>query len=378
MPLANKVAQVMKKNHYTNSILEVIKPWYLKFQGLPQILSHYSLLHLYKFSIFHRFLYPERLYIFLTTRCNLRCFICRREDYIGSDIDFENLKILKNAIKYSKIVNLTGWGEATIYPKFPQVLEYIYSINPNNNLIELTTNGTRLSEAIAILLNGHLSFLQISLNAATDETYNRDMKNGDFLKTLTNIKKFLNALEDEAKEKIDLHFVAHTENFREIPKFVELAHELGIPSVSIGQYLVGCEEHRQFSLINVKDDYNNIISRAEARGKELDVRVVAPKFSNDLYLEKSILEFTAPPCLSPFNECFIQPDGDVGVCCYAGAESMGNAFKVSFESIWFGEKYHRLRQNRFFKACRRCIPNVSFDDPRAHITEHFKTESDLK
>jgi len=374
MPLANKVAKIMKKNYYTNSILELIKPWYLNRPVPSKICHHYGLLYLYKLSIFHRFLYPHKLFIFLTTRCNLRCFICRRENFVCQDMDFEKLKILKNAIKYSKIINVTGWGEPTIYPKFSQVLKYIYSLNPNKNLIELATNGTHLSEETALLLNGHLYAMQISLNAATKETYNRDMKNGDFLKTITSIKKFLDALESEEKEKIELHFVAHTENFREIPKFVELAHDLGIHTISVGQYLVGCEEHKQFSLVTVKEEYNDVIIKSRTRGKELNIGVYAPNFSNDLCRA----ETNIPPCESPFTECLINPDGDVGICCYGSSpKCMGNAFTESFESIWFGERYHRLRKHRFFESCKRCVPNVSFDDPRAHMTDTLKQENGL-
>jgi len=87
--------------------------------------------------------YPSTLAIFLTTNCNLRCFICRREGFKGQNLEFENIFKLINPIRFAKTIDLTGWGEPFIYPKFVEILDFIYSINPMK-LIQITTNGTRL------------------------------------------------------------------------------------------------------------------------------------------------------------------------------------------------------------------------------------------
>jgi len=366
MKLDKKIATIMRKNNYTNIISNIIKPLYNKYKILyDNIFLKYGLLYLYKFPVFHKFLYPKRLYIYLTSKCNLRCFICLRtyNNYIGKDIKFDDLRKIERAIKYAKIINLTGWGEATIYPKFKQTLEHIYSINPNKNLIEIITNGTCLSKEIASLLNGHLYSLTISLNAATEETYNRDMKNGNFIKTINNIKIFMNSLNDNEKDKINLHFVAHTENFKEIPQFINLAHELNISSVTVGQYLVCHDEHKKFSLFNIKQEYNNIILQSEKQAKDLNVFLGAQKFSN----QSDIKDFTSQFCFYPFSECIVHPNGNIKVCCYSGSDdNMGNTFETTFETIWFGKRYNKLRNHRFLSKCEKCLINVSFDDPNAH------------
>lgn len=378
MGMLENVGRIMKKNYYTNIILNIITPIYVRINKFVYA-SVNNLLrsHLYKFHFTRRFAYPRLISIFLTTRCNLRCFICRRENFVGQDLEFENIYKLKNAIKYAKVIDLTGWGEATLYPKFEQVLNYIYSINPRKDLIQLTTNGTRLSDKIARLLNGRLHLLIISLNAATEETYNRDMKNGNFKKTIGNIKSFINALNNDEKNKVSLHFVAHTENFKEIPKFVELAHDLGISDISIGQYIINIKEHSRYSLLNVKNEYNAVIDLAIERGKLLNVKVQAPKFINNLE-NNSPQQQNSTTCFSPFNECFIEIGGDVKPCCFSGNYSMGNAYINTFESIWFGPQYNKLRKVRYLDACKRCVPFVPFDDLKAHLTENFKQEDDIK
>ena len=314
-----------------------------------------------------KYRYPSLLSIFLTTRCNLRCFVCRREGFKGQDLEFDNLYKLQRPIRYARTIDLTGWGEPLLYPRFEEVLKFIYSLNPSKNLISITTNGTKLSAQVAKLLNGHLNRVIISLNAATAETYNRDMRYGDFDRTLAAVKDFMFGLDVPERRKVGLHFVAHTENFREIPEFVSLARDLGISSVSIGQYLVHVPEHRRYSLLYIKEAYNEVIEQARELGAELGVTVAARQF----FVEQ---EVSPQECQSPFNECFIEVDGSVGPCCFCGSYRIGNVCQTDFESVWFGKSYRRLRKKRYLPACQNCMPFIPFDDYGAHFTAYLKEE----
>lgn len=314
-------------------------------------------------------LYPKTVAIFLTTRCNLRCFICRPEGFKGSDVDFDNLRKLEQAIKYAETIDLTGWGEPFLYPQMSDVLSYIYSINPRNNLIQITSNGSLLSRRIAKLLVGHLKLLTISLNAATPETYATYMKY-NFAVTLANIREFLSELPPEDRGKIRLHFVAQTETFREIPLFVELARELGVSTVTIGNYIVARKDHLKYALINVKDEYNRIMDESVALGATYGIEVLGRTF----FHERQTSFNPDRNCLDPFNAIFILPDGTVGPCCFALEEVMGNAYENDFESVWFGEKYRALRKRRNLPPCKKCVPFIQFDNPYAHINSVIKTK----
>lgn len=315
--------------------------------------------------------YPSFLSIFLTTRCNLKCFICNRDDFKGEDLKFENVYKLVNAIKNAKKVDLTGWGECLLYPRFNDVLEYIYSLNSNKDLIFITTNGTRLSEHTADLLNGHLNMLIISLNAATAETYNRDMKNGNFDKTLSAIRAFLSKLEPQELYKVKLHFVAHSENIHEIPEFVDLAKRLGIAAVSIGHFLISRPKNFRYSLLHVKDQYNLAVDQALNLGRKLGVFVTARKFYSEGPRPNN-------ECRSPFEQCFIGVDGKVSPCCFSGGHYMGNVYETSFEDVWFGEEYRKLREKRYLSCCRTCVPFTPFDEDNAHFTAHFKETDEFE
>ena len=353
---------------------------YIRFERFAAQILQYkailiqNLLFKYPVSLFKNypgFLYPKELFIFLTTRCNIRCFICRRENHVAEDLVFADIYRLEHAIKNASIIDLTGWGEPLIYPKFKEVLHYIYSINAKPNLIRITTNGTLLSGEIAQLLTGHLNKVTISLNAATKETYNRDMKHADFHRTTDNIRSFVMAVSSRDISSLWLHFVAHTENYKEIPEFVRLASSLHIKNVTIGNYLVGRADHARYSLMLVKDDYNRVVSQAWDLSLKLGINLFARKF----HVEKAI-----PPqlCTDPYIQCFVLPNGDVGPCCYAGNSVMGNVFKTSFEDVWFGEAYRALRRSRHLPACKHCTPYVVLDDPNAHFVESLKQSDEIR
>ncbi len=322
------------------------------------------------FGRYPGFLYPEALSLCLTTRCNLRCFICRRENFRGRDMAFESLRVMENAIRHASVIDLTGWGECLLYPRFEEVVRTVYALNGRRDLIRIATNGTLLTEGLGRLLSGRLRRLVVSLNAADADTYRRDMRPGDFHKTLGNISAFLGGLEGAARGKVVLKFVAHAGNFREIPDFVRLARDMGLSEVTVGQYLVDIPEHHGFTLLNVRDEYNDVIGRAEALGRELGVAVVARSFGRET-------PRAAPACRDPFDSCFVEVDGRVGPCCFCGAYRIGNAFEDGFEAVWFGAEYRRLRRERHLPACRTCAPFIPFDDPRAHFTAYFKEKAEF-
>lgn len=315
--------------------------------------------------------YPKLLHISLTTSCNLKCFICRSKSFKPEQMEFSNIYKLETPIRRAETIGLTGWGEVFIYPKFKEVIKYIYSLNSRENLINIATNGTLLSEEHAALLSGHLQSLRVSMNGATSRTYARMMRGGDLETTISKVKNFKQALREEDKKKVSLHFVACTRNFREIPALVSIARDLGLSSVSIGHYVVPLAKHARYSLLRVKREYNDTVNEAQVLGEQWGINVWARKF-----FEEGPTKINN--CTAPYNECYILPNGDVDACCYAGHVKLGNVYESGFEKVWFGKKYSRLRRVRHLPACKKCSAFIPLDDYHAHFsaaclrTEEFK------
>lgn len=344
--------------------------------------------------------YPKKLTIALTDRCNLKCFICSRDEAEqswnskGVHMGPAELHKMENAIRYAEMISLSGFGETFLYPQLPEVLDYIYALNPRDNLIMFISNGTALSYAHGKKLGSRLRELVISLNAANPDAYQRDMHpevnrldyegNPDprvrlekldgrglsqFGKTCGKIRDFLRALEPTDRAKVRLHYVVHRDNMSEMEDFVLLARELGCSTVGFYQYMVTQESRIKYSIFFHQDAYNECFDRAQNLGRLLGVKVDGARFGGG-----SSPEFNKESsCTSPFDEAIVYTSGSVSPCCHAGSENLGNAFTAGFDSVWFGQKYRMLREERHLNGCQTCNLYRSINDVEVHFHPVVKT-----
>jgi MoaA/NifB/PqqE/SkfB family radical SAM enzyme len=316
--------------------------------------------------------YPRVFGLYLTTRCNLHCYVCPRDGYKGVDFDARNLPMFEKPIRYADMVNITGWGELTIYPQLRQVIDYIYSLNKKPNLLEIASNGTRLTPELARVLTGRISRFIISLNAGTPETYNRDMRGGNFTDTIRNSETFLSALSDEDRRRVQVHFVAHAGNYRELPAFVRLVARLGAPTATVGHYLAHTiERFKTASLYSVKGSYNLVYDEARAIGYDLGVTVTGRRFDTET-------RGTLAPCIAPLTEAWVHVSGEVAPCCWSGDYRTGNAYEHGFDAVWFGSAYEHLRNNRCLNICDGCTAITPLDDPACHFVAWFKETAEYQ
>jgi len=311
-------------------------------------------------------LYPTMLIIGSTTRCNLNCTICDRHSFKVEDLKLYNLKKIESLIRGAEDINLTGYGEPLLNAEIDSIIEYIYSVNNRKNIISLVTNGTRLTEKFGALLSGRINNITISLNAATEETYRRDMKNAKLQDVLENITEFLSVLDDDSKNRIILSFVAHADNFKEIPDFIDLAFGLGVKKVRVGQFAIFREEDIRLSLLNVRGEYNRYIDLALKRANKSNIILYANKF--DSPFNHNISKHV---CFFPFKQLIINPDGSIDGPCCCGRFDFGNVFQEDFDNIWFGQNYMKMRKKRYLPTCITCRDFASFDSLEAHFCHEF-------
>lgn len=322
-----------------------------------------------------RFTYPPFLSVALSSHCNAACFFCRTPEFKGTSILFEQIKKLESAIRNARVVDLTGWGEPFFYPRFEEVVEYILAVNRDTpQLIQVTSNGSFLSERWGKLLSGRLNRLVISMNAAESETYDRQMlyKNKRFTldATIERIREFCSVLTDIDKQRIVLHIVANTENYTEITQLVRIAHELGVPSVNVGNFICADAAHIDKTLWHVKQEYNDELARAQALGVELGVSVHGRKFFVEEFEVKG-----AATCLAPFEQFFVEMLGTTSPCCFMGHERTGNVYDHGFEAVWFSDIMNNLRADRFLPPCKVCTIFTPFDSKVSHISAHLTTDA---
>ena len=349
--------------------------------------------------------YPKKLTVALTDRCNLKCFICVREEFEidtggrGEHMPLSELHKLEAPIRHAEVIQLSGFGESFLYPHLNEALDYIYETNPRDDLIYMITNGTLLSREWGERLDGRLNYLAISLNAANPDEYRRDMfpylyrytrqtapeayrgkqfaedndreRPCEFDRTVSRIKDFMQGLGEHSRQNVGLHYVVHSENIGHLSDFVELARAIGITKVEFNPYLVNRVENIEKSIFFHKETFNAELDRAQALAERYGIRVLGRKFGSE---RKRTFNHQSD-CRWPFDEALVFTRGDVGACCFAGRNKMGNAFAdgEDFDGIWFGTEYQRLRRERWFDACQRCNLFHTIDDWQTHFSPRVKT-----
>jgi sulfatase maturation enzyme AslB (radical SAM superfamily) len=158
--------------------------------------------------------------------CNLRCIMCGWKDAK------ENSELLNKAyhefwplLPDVRELILTGGGDPFARPDTRAIL---LGESFENLKIGLITNGLLLPRYWDRIMHHKFSFIIVSIDAATKETYEKIRQNGKWELVLD----ALNLLKQNRNKfpRITLSMTVMKENYKEIPLFVEMAKEYGFNS----------------------------------------------------------------------------------------------------------------------------------------------------
>ena len=176
--------------------------------------------------------YPTTVVLELVNRCDLECVMCYqgfRNDADKFTVDESMLDKIFNDFKKNKLsaLMLTA-SEPLLYKHFDKVLERAKEAEIMD--IFIFTNGNLLNEKNSkLILNSGVTRLFVSIDAATEETYNnirvpvskRLLQSNRLEKLEQNVKNFVN-MKKKLNKKLPLtrvSFVALKENTHEIDLF---------------------------------------------------------------------------------------------------------------------------------------------------------------
>ena len=182
---------------------------------------------------------PSVLEIETSTRCNINppCVMCYprifdKRGYAG-DLDETAFSKLIPFLRGFRTISLHGVGEPLLGRKLPIILDHI---DRERTWVQFNSNGLLLTEARSreLILKG-LKMIDISLDAATQETYRR-IRRSDFGLVVRNIER-LSEIKRELGTRypvIKLNMTLMKENAGEIAAFIGLAGRLGAEIVHLG------------------------------------------------------------------------------------------------------------------------------------------------
>lgn len=184
----------------------------------------------------------RKVYVEVTTSCNLRCRTCVRNVWsepLGdmSDTTFEHLISQLEAFPRLEEVAFGGYGEPFAHPNFVSYLEKVKALGLK---VTISTNGTLLDEKLAReLVALGVDNLFISLDGTESKTYEH-IREGADLRTVLNNMELLNRVKAEREAlfpRLGVEFVVLKHNVADLAGLSELARRLQIQRVIVTHVL---------------------------------------------------------------------------------------------------------------------------------------------
>ncbi len=181
--------------------------------------------------------FPVTVSVALTEVCNARCSFCA---YVPERVANERVTLADvqraDWLKFCKTFtpNGGGLGEPFAHPQIVELLDAIRLMAPFVK-ISIISNGSLLRPDAVRAVTGFVDVLKISLNAATEATYEKTMSPLTWSKTLANIR----AVRDEKLRQntrlplLRAGFVLHLDNLDELPLVPALIEDLGFEELLV-------------------------------------------------------------------------------------------------------------------------------------------------
>jgi len=304
------------------------------------------------------FLYPRRLHLELTSRCNYKCIICNH-GYKDIRNDISNRVkgiIIYELIPKANFLELQGTGESILSEDLKDILSAARKHNCNTMLI---TNASLLNKDSFLLLAKSNCQIVISLDSIIDKTYRAIRVNGDLSKVKNNLSywKFIkNNLPIGCNSSLSINMVLCTLNYNELIPMIDYAVEIGASYLFVSEIrnCIPCQEMwEKLTLENIKlsKEFREIIDSATnyAQSKKLSINFNFRKSISNCH--------TKNICISPWEHVFIDSNGNLSVCCTL-TDTFGNLNNQNFISIWNGEKINKFRSDMalglYHNACKTC------------------------
>ncbi len=170
----------------------------------------------------------ENLYIYLSNNCDFHCKHCYLGDRLIKKESMELVEVKEHLETWrelgSKKVCFIG-GEPTLYPHLKECVDYADTLKYEKIIVG--SNGSEYAGNILLELgNSKVSYVQISLDGATEKINDSIRRKGAYHETVNTIKKLV-----EAGFDTRIIMTVNTYNAFEVLDMIDLAKELGVTLV---------------------------------------------------------------------------------------------------------------------------------------------------
>src|SRR6185369_3770715 len=130
--------------------------------------------------------YPSKLFVETTSRCNLNCVMCPKQNWSGSgadgDLEPATFDTLKEAFPHLEALVLNGIGEPLLNPHLERFITQAKQSMPGQGWIGFQSNGLLLNNLRAIsLVAAGLDRICLSMDGASPSTFSAIRAGGQLL-----------------------------------------------------------------------------------------------------------------------------------------------------------------------------------------------------
>jgi len=303
---------------------------------------------------------PRTLYLETTNRCDSECQTCIRtfntleppKDLTLADVQ----QIVEQVPRLERVV-LHGIGEPLLNKEIFEIVAYLktrgVTVLFNSDAISLTQRRA------AQLIDSGLDEYRVSMDAATRETYVKIRGVDQFERVLRNVGALVTLQQQRGSTtpRVSLWFTTLKANLEELPAFIQLAVQLGVPEVN-AQRLVfngyGLAVQEQSLHQRLGEREQQVIHEAETLAQQYSIVFKASGATTPLQsLNGAALDQRHwAGCQRPWTLSYVTANGNVLPCCISPWTTksyrnlvLGNAFTTGLAQIWNGERYQQFRRD---------------------------------
>lgn len=273
---------------------------------------------------------PVEVSIELTSRCNLKCVMCPRDDHTRRGLGYMRMETFRRIIDqvrpYMELAYLHLAGEPLLHPEFAAFIAYAAEQGVATGL---STNGTVLDERRGErVLASPLHTLIISIDGTDRETYRRVRGADSFEKVVGQARRFLARKRAVGRGPYTVvQMICMRENIGQAAAFVRQWKRWGADAVRLKRF---------FNFAGRVED-RSVAAGGGSQGRRRGVRI---RRQNGAGAKRR------PPCYLLWRQLAFYYDGTAVACChdFLHETELGNIHERSIEELWNSAAMVRLRQ----------------------------------
>lgn len=319
-------------------------------------------------------------------------------------------------LEHALIVHAFGYGEPTLHPGFPQLLDYLAKFGV---MVDFFSHGNHLSgELCDLLVDRHVSKLTISLSGSSQESYESVYLGGRYADVISGLARLKASRERMNSDfpRVEVNSIGFRHHVLDLPLFVRQMANVGVHRVHL-KPLVETDSIGDLRGHAANPDDTEVraaIATAHAIAKQLKVRLDTAEFENSAYRVQPVTEARIPismfpsrakslemkrvmrdlsrdppeppgitwekvhffplppgksPCLEPFKTLYVSQDGSTFPCCFKNDQmKLGNIHAGNAPDIWREQfrdlREHIARDQYPEELCGQCVAHSLY--PKNH------------